>query len=68
MFPKKGGSKKFSFGFPSKKDDDSKRKQAEDLSLETNSKKQKITTTITDDADEFLASAGIGKSIVAVIE
>jgi hypothetical protein len=65
MFPKKGGSKKFSFGFPSKKDDDSKRKQSQDLSLETNSKKQKITA-ITDDADEFLASAGIGKSSVVI--
>jgi hypothetical protein len=33
--------------------------------LETNSKKQKITA-ITDDADEFLASAGIGKSSVVI--
>lgn len=56
----KGGPKKFSFGFPSKKasTEPPKRKAQEQL-VDATKKSRSLATF--DDEDELLASAGIGK-------
>lgn len=57
----KGGPKKFSFGFPSKKvsTEPVKRKATETLVEEAAKKARSVAAF--DDEDELLASAGIGK-------
>ena len=58
----KGGAKKFSFGFPSKKApavEETKRKAATEEP--SSNKKPRSVGFVADDEDDFLASAGIGK-------
>lgn len=59
-----GGPKKFTFGFPSKKQKDQEpKRKADETPVETTIKKSKSDNKpfVADDEDELLASAGIGK-------
>ncbi|KAG2213841.1 hypothetical protein INT47_001110 [Mucor saturninus] len=60
----KGGPKKFSFGFPSKKvSSEAPKRKAQETLVEDASKKSRSVATF-DDEDELLASAGIAKEII----
>lgn len=66
----KGGTRKFQFGFPSKKSIastsdtpvDAKRKAPESAAQDKDTVKRPRALVVDDDEDEFLASAGISKT------
>lgn len=62
----KGGPKKFSFGFPSKKTSkpEEEKRKAVEPPVEKPAKKTRTVDFVADDEDELLASAGIGNYFV----